>query len=56
VLPVNSSDVTLAYYRAAERYGYGDADQSYSSDDDQDYGSDDDNSYGEQSYGGENCE
>jgi hypothetical protein len=59
VLPANSADVTLAYYRAAEQYGYGDADQSYQSyqsDDDQNYGSDDDNSYGEQSYGGENCE
>jgi hypothetical protein len=60
VLPANSSDVALAYYRAAEQYGYGD-DQSYQSGDDQEYGSDDDNSYegnsyGGQSYGGENCE
>lgn len=58
VLQANSSDVTLAYYRAAEHYGYGDDDQSgdnqdYSAGDDNSY---DDNYYGQQSYSGENCE
>jgi len=39
--------VALAYYRAAERYGYGS--QSYVSDDDYDY--EDDYGYDDQSYG-----
>jgi hypothetical protein len=46
VLPASKSDVALAYYRAAERYGYGS--YSYASDD---YGSDDDYGYEGQSYG-----
>ncbi len=46
VLPASSNEVALAYYRAAERYGYGS--YSYASDD---YGSDDDYSYDDQSYG-----
>jgi len=41
VLPASNNEVALAYYRAAERYGYGS--QSYVSDDD--YG------YEDQSYG-----
>ena len=47
VLPASNNEVALAYYRAAERYGYGS--QSYVSDDD--YGSEDDYGYEDQSYG-----
>lgn len=47
VLPASNNDVALAYYRAAERYGYGS--QSYVSDDDYDY--EDDYGHDDQSYG-----
>jgi hypothetical protein len=46
LLPASNNDVKLAYYRAAERYGYGS--DSYASEDD--YGSEDDYSYEVQSY------
>jgi len=46
VLPASNNEVALAYYRAAERYGYGS--QSYVSDD---YGYGDDYGYDDQSYG-----
>jgi hypothetical protein len=51
VLPASNNDVALAYYRAAERYGYGS--QSYVSDDDYDYDYDYEDDYGhdDQSYG-----
>ena len=47
MLPASNNEVALAYYRAAERYGYGS--QSYVSDDD--YSSEDDYGYDDQSYG-----
>jgi hypothetical protein len=56
VLPASNNDVALAYYRAAEKYGYGDesyGDQGYG---DQDYGSEDSGSHESYGYGEQGCD